>query len=311
MGLYDRDYGRQDERSSWDRSQNPRSITITLIVINVAVFLVDLIFSKAVPGVGRESLLTPWFAIEAETLVLPWRWYQFLTYGFLHDINGINHVLFNMIGLYFFGRVIEQRLGRIEFLKFYLVAIFVGGIIGSTSSLLEGMVAGIPVMDIPIRTIGASGAVVATVILFACYYPNQEILLMFVLPIKAWVLAVAFVGMDVAGAMGLMGERAAQGNTAFTVHLAGAGFALAFYFRHWNMRWLDLTAIANFPNRMRQRSRRMKLKLHDPDKKIEQEAVDADRILAKIHEFGESSLTASERKTLERYSRRQREKREQ
>ena len=54
----------------------------------------------------------------------------------------------------------------------------------------------------------------------------------------------------------------------------------------------------------------MKLKLHDPEKKLEREAEEADRILAKIHRSGESSLTSSERKTLERYSRRQREKRD-
>jgi hypothetical protein len=54
----------------------------------------------------------------------------------------------------------------------------------------------------------------------------------------------------------------------------------------------------------------MKLKLHDPDRKLQKEADDADRLLAKIHEQGESSLTASERKLLERYSRRQREKRD-
>ena len=55
----------------------------------------------------------------------------------------------------------------------------------------------------------------------------------------------------------------------------------------------------------------MKLKLHDPDKKLRKEADDADRLLAKIHEHGEESLTSSERKLLERYSRRQREKRNQ
>ena len=63
------------------------------------------------------------------------------------------------------------------------------------------------------------------------------------------------------------------------------------------------------PHRLRQRTRRAKLKLHDPEKKLHQEADEADRILAKIHAQGESSLTRPERKTLERYSRRQREKR--
>lgn len=311
MGLYDRDYGRNDERSPWTQSQNPRSITVTLIIINVVVFLADMILAEPVGMGKRESILVPWFAVEAQTIIHPWKWFQFLTYGFLHDINGINHVLFNMIGLFFFGRVIEQRLGRSEFLKFYLVAIFAGGVIGSASNLIAGVAAGAEINQIMVSTIGASGAVVATVILFACFYPQQEILLFFVLPIKAWVLAVVFVGMDVAGAMGWMGERAVQSNTAFTVHLAGAGFALAYYLQRWSLKWLDLSFFSNLPQRLRQRSRRMKLKLHDPEKKIEQEAEEADRILAKITKSGEASLTASERKTLERYSRRQREKRNQ
>jgi len=85
---------------------------------------------------------------------------------------------------------------------------------------------------------------------------------------------------------------------------------LAYHFLHWNFRWAGVSGLSDMPNRMWHRSRRMKLKLHDPDKKLQKEADDADRLLAKIHEQGESSLTASERKLLERYSRRQREKRD-
>ncbi len=313
MGLYDRDYGRSDQRTPWDRVQSPRSITITLIVINVVIFFADSIFAKTNALGIRESVLVPWFAVEAATLVQPWKWFQLVSYGFLHDIREINHVLFNMIGLFFFGRIIEQRLGRMEFLRFYLVAIVAGGIIGGAASLLEGLTAGFPLSAVgqfPYRTIGASGAVVATVLLFACYYPHQEILLMFVFPVKAWVLAVFFVAMDLAGALGIIGEMGSQSNTAFTVHLAGAGFALGYFFLGWNLRWLNLSAIGGISGRLGQRSRRMKLKLHDPERRLEQEAAEADRILAKIHDSGESSLTSSERKTLERYSRRQREKRE-
>ncbi len=157
--------------------------------------------------------------------------------------------------------------------------------------------------------IGASGAVIATTILFACYYPNSEILVMFVLPVKAWVVAILFVAGDLAGALGLMGGMVpGSGNTAFTVHLSGACFALLYYFRGWNLQWLDFGFLSDAPARLRQRTRRAKLKLHDPEKKLHQEAEEADRILAKIHAQGESSLTSSERKTLERYSRRQRKK---
>ncbi|TWU45175.1 Rhomboid protease GlpG [Novipirellula aureliae] len=290
MGLHDRDYGRRDTRTPWDRIENPRSMTITLIVINVVVFVVNMIF---------RDQLTSWLAADGSTLYQPWLWWKWLTYGFTHDPLNINHILFNMIGLFFFGRIVEQRLGQQEFLKFYLLAILAGGIIGSLGFLLMNSPGG--------SVIGASGAVVATVILFACYYPNSEVYLMFVLPVKAWVLATFFVVADFAGALGIMSLTGA--NTAFTVHLAGAGFALAYYFGNWSFRRLDFDVLTDLPHQMRQRSRRMKLKVHDPDRKLRAESEEADRILAKIHASGEDSLTRSERKTLERYSRRKREQR--
>lgn len=303
MGLYDRDYGRR-ERTPWDRVERPRSIVVTLIVINVAVFFADYVFYKDVPdpssgALYRTYFFNNWFAVEGQTLIQPWMWWKFLTYGFVHDKSHLFHILFNMFGLYVFGRDVERRMGQMEFLRFYLLAVVVGGIVGSATHFLMGQMLG--------ATIGASGAVIATAILFACYYPNREILLMLVFPMKAWVFAALYIGMDLAGALGLMGQGT---NTAFTVHLAGAFFALGYYFLGWKFNWLDLTAITAIPDRLRQRSRRMKLKLHDPDRKLAQEADDADRILDKIHKQGESSLTASERRTLERYSRRQREKRE-
>jgi len=304
MGLYDRDYGRQ-EQTPWDRVQDPRSIVITLIVINAVIFFAHYIFYKDVPDpqtgeLVRTFYLNDWFAVEGQTLTQPWMWWQFLTYGFVHDPGEITHVLFNMFGLYVFGRDVERRMGPMDFPRFYLLAVIAGGIVGAATLLAMGQTVG---------TIGASGAVIATAVMFACYFPHREILLMFVFPMKAWVLAVLFVGMDIAGALGIHQSMGQASNTAFTVHLAGAFFALGYYFLGWKFAWLDLAAIADIPRRLSQRSRRMKLKLHDPDSKMEKEADDADRILAKIHEKGEASLTASERRTLERYSRRQREKR--
>lgn len=312
MGIYDRDYGR-DEATPWDRMQNPRSITVTLIIVNVVVFFAQMLTRTPVldpltqqpligPGGTRihDSVVIEWLKVNADTLKQPWMWWQFITYGFVHDLNGIYHLLFNMIALYVFGRDVEHRLGRIEFLRFYFIALLAGGIIGALTHLLMGTSGG---------TIGASGAVVACAILFACYFPNRELLLMLVLPVKAWVLAVVFVLADLAGAFGMLWQANSTSNTAFTVHLAGAAFALLYYFLGWSFHWLDSLAISQWPQRVRQRSRRIRLKIHDPDQRLDREASEADRILAKIYEQGESSLTSSERKTLERYSRRQREKR--
>ncbi len=311
MGLYDRDYGRQ-ERTAWDRIENPRSMTIILIVVTVAIFFAEVLFQNTTPvrlSDGTEVLvktspIADWFAVKSDTLYKPWMWWQFVSYGFVHDHRGIFHILFNMIGLFFFGKIVERRIGQMEFLRFYLVAILFGGVVAAITNLVVQQASGVQA-----STIGASGAVIATVVLFACYYPQQQIYLMMVLPVKAWIAAALFVGMDLLGALGVMTGMGSAGNTAFTVHLAGAGFALAYFFQRWNLKWMAPDSLMDLPSQMRDRSRRMKIKLHDPDKKLEKDADDADRILAKIHEQGESSLTASERKTLERYSRRQREKR--
>ncbi len=311
MGLYDRDYGR-DERTAWDRIENPRSITITLIVVTAAIFLIEILFTKNVtmdlPGGGSGLVkvhpIVDWLAVGPDTLYKPWLWWQFITYGFLHAPDNIFHIAFNMLGLFFFGRIIEQRIGRMEFLRFYLVAIIVGGIVAAITNLIS-----LQAFGVGATTIGASGAVVATVILFAFYYPHQQIYLMGVLPIKAWIVAVVYVASDTLGALGMVSGIGSGGNTAFTVHLAGAAFAALYHRQRWNLHWLASETITDWPARMRQRSRRMKLKIHDPDRKIEKEAKDADQILAKIHEQGEASLTPAERKILERYSRRQREKR--
>ena len=300
MGLHERDYGREyGEETEWDRQQRYRersskSVAIVLLVITCGVYLVDMLFSK--PGNGMISQLGVWLGVQADTAIKPWKWYQLLTYGFMHARVDIMHLVGNMIGLFFFGRAMEQKLGGKEFLRFYLVSMIFAGLVGSLTYLLLGPPNGL--------VIGASGAVVAITVLFACYFPNQEILLMFVFPLKAWVLAVLFVGFDTFGAMGIIG-----GNTAFTVHLAGAGFALLYYFRNWSLSFLDIGGFAQIRQNMRQRSRRMKLKIHDPDKKYADEAEEADRILAKISASGIDSLTAAEKKVMERHSRRVQKKR--
>ncbi|QDT08084.1 rhomboid family intramembrane serine protease [Planctomycetes bacterium K23_9] len=309
MGLYDRDYGREyGDETAWDRHQRsqdkkPKSAAIILMIITVVVHFVDMMSTQTVETqIGSQSLgwLYPYFATFHDTALKPWTWYQFLTYGFLHDQNEIGHVLFNMVGLFFFGRAVEQKLGFDEFIRFYLLSMLAGGIAGCAGFWLMGIDQG--------SVVGASGAVLATTILFACYNPNAEILLMFVFPVKAWIVATFFVISNVSGALGIFGSMG--GSTSFTVHLAGIAFGLLYYYQQWNFAWLDFSKLSTMKQRMSQRSRRMKLKIHDPDRKIENEASEADRILAKIHESGEESLTSSERKTLERYSRRQRERRQ-
>ena len=55
-----------------------------------------------------------------------------ITYMFLHDPSGLSHILFNMLGLYFFGPVVEGRLGSKHFLRLYFAS-------GLTGALLSGL----------------------------------------------------------------------------------------------------------------------------------------------------------------------------
>ena len=150
-------------------------------------------------------------------------WWQFLTYGFVHDPDHISHILFNMLGLWFLGRSVEELYGRAEFLRLYLVLVVVGGVVWAVVNDL--------VLHNPdAHVIGASGAVTGVVILFAMNFPRRTILLMFVLPMPAWVLGILWVAGDILGATGHSSEH----DVAFSVHLAGAAFAALYFQQRWN-----------------------------------------------------------------------------
>ncbi len=305
MGLYDRDYSRSGE-SGWGGGSgggfaasiggSKKSITTILIVINVALFLVNLLFQPTERGdngvLVRVPVLFNWMAVYGDTLTKPWLWWKFLTYGFAHDQGNILHLGMNMLVLFFFGNAVEQRLGRGEFLRFYLVAVFLGGLIWAIHATV--------VQTSPNSSVvGASGGVQAITILFAFLYPQATVLLFFALPVKAWVAAVGFAVMNLLGAM------FGQGRTAYDVHLAGMAFAAIYYTQNVNLgRWLP-AAWTGLP-----RPRRgPKLRIHDPDKQLVKEEAEADRILDKIHRDGEASLSRRERKFMEKYSRKKRAQR--
>lgn len=116
-------------------------VTKALIVGSVAVFLLQLVQSSDVRGLDSEvfrqgALYGP--------LVAEGEWWRLLTSAFLHA--GFIHVLFNMLMLWWFGRALEELLGRSRFLGIYLVS----ALAGAAGSLLLAPTT---------PTVGASGAV--------------------------------------------------------------------------------------------------------------------------------------------------------
>ena len=331
MGLEDREYLR-DEARRYSRFgggagagafSGARSIVATLIIINVVVFVLDM-FTNPVDLAARFDLtetldasklkeikefsatrlrwLADFLALKSDILFKPWMWWQFLTYGFTHaSINTDSkfwHILGNMIVLWFLGKPIENRLGRMEFLKFYLMAIVVSGFGFLLIQLLTGRaIVDLGYFKLPKTVVGASGAVSAVVAMFVILYPKQKLLIWGIVPMPAWVLGILIVGMDVFNSFN------PNSSVAGEAHLVGLAFGAAYHFLNWNFRWLKFDWLTDRFNG------KPNLKVHKPGKdEVLQRQADA--ILQKIADQGESSLTGKERRILNSYSKSVRNKRD-
>jgi membrane associated rhomboid family serine protease len=296
MGIYDRPYY-QDESPQGFSLGGQRSIVTNLIIINVVIFFVDAFTS---PVTATSHWLSYHMAVGPETLTEPWNWWKLLTYGFAHaslaeaNRGAIFHVGFNMYALWLFGRDVETVRGRREFLIVYLALVVLAGLAWAVLQRLMGA---------PASMVGASGAVTGIMILFVCHFPHRKFMLLFVpVPVAAWVLVGGFILLDVFGAMSLRSGD----NVAYTCHLAGAAFAFAYY--RSGLR-LEGVAAGKVPGISLKALRpRPKLRVHDPDARYRDLDRKADHILEKLHREGADSLTAAERRILEDYSRRMRQK---
>src|SRR5262245_25296508 len=129
----------------------------------------------------------------------PW---TIVTYMFLHDPNGFTHILFNMLGLYFFGSRVEERLGSSRFLMLY----FLSGIAGAVASFFFAPGASV---------IGASGAVFGVMLAFAMFWPDAQILFWFI-PMEARIAVILMTVMSL-----WSGYRGSRTGVADFAHLGG------------------------------------------------------------------------------------------
>ncbi len=200
-----------------------------------------------------------------------------------------------MLGLWFLGRDVEGLYGRKEFLRIYLALIVVGGLVWTVAAKLQGAPDNAAVL-------GASGAVVGVVVLFALNFPRRTVVLFPIpIPMPAWVLGMLIVASDLLQAL-----TRTDSHVAYTVHLAGAAFAFFYHRLRWNFGRLGSRLS---PGWFRARPR---LHVHlPPEEETGDLADEVDRILEKIHREGEASLTRKERRALESASREYQRRRQQ
>lgn len=288
MGYQDRPYFNE---SPWDQRQSLKfsqySMVTKVIVITVAIWLADLFTATNKGG----NWLGDFLSLHADWWSRPWEIFQLLTYGFVHapvqDKVGVSHILFNMLTLFFLGRRLEERYGSREFLRIYLVSIVLAGLVwwlvhltGSGKATLRG----------------ASGGVSAVLALFILNYPREKLLLMGAIPTPAWLIGLIALISDIGNSV------SSKSTIAGEAHLAGAAFAVLYFYLGWNFQRFDWKGWFQ---------RRSRLRVHRPgdDQRSLQEQVDV--ILEKISRQGEASLTRRERKKLEQLSKQIRERKQQ
>jgi membrane associated rhomboid family serine protease len=303
MGIYDREYYRRDGPGFLDAFTRTGQACKWLLLINIGVFILQVLTRS--PRGGGNGPITDWFILDTSRVFSGELW-RLLTYSFLHEPTAILHIVFNMLFLWWFGSEVEGLYGQREFVTFYLLSALVGGVAFTAYAGVRSYEGFGSVSADTRLCLGASGAVTAVMVLYACHFPTRLIYVMFFLPVPMW----AFVGfMVLVDAFYFMGG--VETGTAVTVHLAGAAVGFCYYKFQWRLSpwWTWLLARQGLRSRPRLRVYHGEEgpappAAAEPSASGVDEQLEAklDAVLEKVARSGQASLTESEREILFRAS---------
>ncbi len=201
----------------WELQKKDNAL-VKLILINIIVFVV----MGTIAVVATLSHNGYVFTFIEEQVSLPSSFWFFIykpwtiiTYAFVHNLSDIFHILFNMLNLYWFGRIVADLIGSKKLLSLYIL----GGISAGIIYLLIFNI-GVDYLNIPKghgQLIGASGAVFAIIVGAATLSPGYIVNLFFTWQVKIVYIAAAVIFISFLGTVG----GNAGGNFA---HLGGALF---------------------------------------------------------------------------------------
>lgn len=244
-----------------------------LILVTLGVYLLQLL-----PFTGgllfNFGSLVPYFTFTHGQV---WRLFSYI---FLHSTSSPFHLLFNMLMLWMFGIEIENLWGTKRFVLFYLIC-------GAGSGLLSLFNLFSPEMQY-VPVIGASGAVLGIMTVYAYYFPQREVLLFFVLPVN---IRIVLAG---AAIISLFGSIAPHGIVSHLTHLGGILVAFGYlkiypYVAGW---------FQERHEKQNERKLRQRAETEVERKKFFEQMVDP--ILDKIAKQGMGSLTDQEKKILKK-----------
>ncbi|TRX49827.1 rhomboid family intramembrane serine protease [Fulvivirga sp. M361] len=203
---------KEDFKNAFKR---PNSAHTQLIIINVVVFLflaITWVFSSWFGFPEAFSFIYDQFTIPpsfAEFVTRPW---TLFTYAFAHSLEGIFHILFNMLIFYWFAKLVIEYLGSDKVISLYVLGALAGGI---AYLLVYNLVPFYVERSDFSGMVGASAAVYAVVVAAATLMPNYTFFLLFLGPVKIKYIAAFYIVLSFLGSVGAN----AGGNVA---HLGGA-----------------------------------------------------------------------------------------
>ncbi len=198
--------------------RSPILVNHLLIVVNFLVAVLLAYLGAEKPELAKQLLDTFHLAGDKPRL------WQFVSYQFLHDQQGISHLFFNMLFLWVFGQNLEDRLGRIGYLAFYLAG-------GAFAGLMHVLVAHNPV-------IGASGSIAAVTGAYLALFPRSRILVLWVFILITWfqIPSLWFIGFSFARDLFLQ----LKGGTERVAYMAHIGGNLFGFFTGMTLLWTGL-----------------------------------------------------------------------
>jgi len=291
--------------SIWDdiklRIINSGNSLIHIIAINVVAFL-----AMAIP-LGIMSLWTPfdqlygsfsdWMFLPGDLSKLVSRPWTLVTHFFLHSF-GIGHILFNMLWLFWFGRIYHSLMGNKKTVELYLLA----GLIGGLAFIVAANT--LPTLSVNSNLVGASGAVTGFIIAAATLAPHFTIRLFFFGDIKIWYIAAFSIITDLIFISGNIG--------GITAHLAGGltGYLYVTQLKKGRNLGGWISSVLEFFQLAFKPKPKSSFKVHQntnarsntssSTNSASQAEIDA--ILEKIHKSGYESLSAREKEVLFRAS---------
>jgi membrane associated rhomboid family serine protease len=263
--------------------RKPWSGVKTLLVLNIAAFIVDMLFRVRIGPDPREviGVLSQFGALRVTNAYLI---YPFITYQFLH--GGFFHIAINMLVLWMLGRHIERALGTRPFVYLFLASGVMGGLFQIGFNVVMAQAYGDVFLNQPM--VGASGGVMGILTAFAVLYPRQ-VLYLFIffipMPIEARWLAIGYFLIESFNAYLEISGKALS-PTAHAAHVGG--MIVGFVWVRWGTRLFQA---------IRQRPRRDRGPFYS--RGDDRDRAELDRILDKIHREGVGSLTTREKMFLQ------------